>query len=375
MSSVVELVVRLGDTILDVAHVPPDRTYRIGTAPDCDLAVPGFTSFPLVDGGRVRCPTGVPTSERGDTTRIQVGLAMIEATRMRVERTAVPRRRPEWRTPVYVAVSLIAHVAVWLVAAIYEPFERIVEAPQAPRFRHVHVAFDPPPPPPPPAPKPEPTPPPTPEPKQASEPASDPGPPPAAASAARRASSTKRAEVPSAQVMPGSFATAASDVANMVAKLEVARRVGELRAEDTYNEDDDNARGFGGGRRFDGGPRETIKNGDYSTMAFNVTLCPKKSCSVRGPIPALYIRTHLHEVMPAIYECYAQHATGPGTITLEFTIDVDGGVRNMRGSGLGETGACAARAANEIYFKALGKDVKAGQSPETHVRYPIRFNE
>jgi hypothetical protein len=362
MSSVVELVVRLGDTILDVAHVPPERTYRIGTAPECDLAVPGFTSYPLVDDGRLRCPTGVPTSVHGNTTRIQVGLATIEATRVRITRTNLPRRRFDRRTPVYAAASLAVHVAIWLVAAISEPFERLVET-QQPRLRYVHVAVDPPEPPPPP-----------PAPQQQAQPASEPAPTPPAASAARRAPAAKRAEIPSPQAMPQTFGTAARDVADMVAKLEVARRVGELRPEDTYNEDDDNARGFGGGRRFDPGPAETIENGDYSTMAFDVTLCPKKSCSVRGPIPALYIRTHLHEVMPAIYDCYQQHASGPGTITLEFTIDVDGGVRNMRGSGLGETGACAARAANELYFKALGKDVKAGQSPDTHVRYPIRFN-
>jgi hypothetical protein len=362
MAMVVELVVRLGETILDVAHVPAERTYRIGTAPDCDFAVPGFTSYPLVDGGRVRCPTGIVATEHGDTSRMHIGLVTIDATRMHITRTPLSHRRPDWRPPVYVVASLALHVAVWLVAAIYEPFERLVET-QQPRLRHVHVAVD--------LPDPQPTPPKPPQ-QQPQQPQQQQ--PEAGAAAARRVKTTVRSEVPSADAMPTTFGAAAADVARTIGKIDVARRVGELKPEDTYNEDADNARGFGGGRRFDGGPLETVETGDYQTMAFDVTLCPNKSCSVRGPIPALYIRTHLHEVMPAIYDCYAQHASGPGTITLEFSIDVDGGVRDMRGSGLGETGACAARAASGLYFKALGKDVKAGQSPETHVRYPIRFN-
>ena len=35
---------------------------------------------------------------------------------------------------------------------------------------------------------------------------------------------------------------------------------------------------------------------------------------------------------------------------------------------------CVVVGGTGLYFKALGKVVKAGRSPETHVRYPIRFN-
>lgn len=334
MSTVVELVVRLGDTILDVAHLAPDRSYRIGTH--------------VISAARLAA-----------VQHMQLGLVTIDATRTDLARTRITSRRPEWKLTLYVAASLTVHIALWLAAAILAPFERLADEPPPPRMRHAHVTLDVPPEPPKPA-----TQPPPPSPSQ--EPP-DPGP-----RAARRARKLERAEAAS-EAVPTTFGEAASDVANMVAKLDVVRRVGELRPEDTYNEDDANARGFGGGRRFTP-PAESIESGAYQTLPLDVTLCPKKSCSVRGPIPALFIRTHLHTVMAAIHACYEQHASGPGTITLEFTIDVDGGVQNMRGSGLGETGACAARAASGLYFKALGKDVKPGQSPETHVRYPIRFN-
>lgn len=334
MATVVELVVRLGDTILDVAHLAPDRSYRIGTHE-------------------------VSAARLAAVEHMQLGLVTIDAARVDLAPARIAAHRPDWKLPLYVAASLTAHVALWLAAALLEPFERLADEPAQPRMRHAHVTVEiPPEPPPPPAP---------------AQPPPQPQPPDPGARAARRASKLTRVEAAS-EAVPATFGTAAREVANMVENLDVVRRVGELRPEDTYNEDEANARGFGGGRRFTP-PAESIESGAYQTLPLDVTLCPNKSCSVRGPVPALFIRTHLHTVMPAIYGCYAQHATGPGTITLEFTIDVDGGVKNMRGSGLGETGACAARAASELYFKALGKDVKPGQSPETHVRYPIRFND
>jgi hypothetical protein len=106
-------------------------------------------------------------------------------------------------------------------------------------------------------------------------------------------------------------------------------------------------------------------------MIHDVKLCPNKDCTVEGPIPALYVRTHLLHHMDAIYECYEQHASGPGTIVLSFTIDSHGGVHDAQGSGLGETGACAARVVGEIFFKALGDDWDPPR--ETRVRWPVQF--
>jgi hypothetical protein len=350
--SVVEVVVRFGDTILDVAYVRPHQTYRIGTAPGVELAVPGHTSFPLVTGGAIRCPVGVPVRHLGATVELRFAYASVELTRRQLELIPVARPRLRWRLVAFVAASLLLHLGIWACAMTLEPFERLVAA-QQPRMRHAHVADHEPPPEPPPTPVVE---------KHEQQPAaaSPPAAPPRKRARVERANAANPAE-------------AASQFAAMVAKTHVVERVSALRPEDTYNEDDANAKGFGGSPRFP--PGETIKTGEYKIMAYDVKLCPKKSCTITGPVPGTFVRAQLHEHMDAIYACYLEHATETGTITLEFSIAGDGTVHGAKGSGLGETGACAARVLPEIYFKAIGdNDVPEGQPKVTRVRYPIRFN-
>jgi hypothetical protein len=349
--SVVEVVVRFGDTILDVAYVRPHQTFRVGTAPGLELALPGHTSFPLVADGAIRCPVGVPVRHLGATIELRFAYASVELTRRELELVAVPRPRPRWRVAAFVGASLLVHLAVWACAVTLEPFERIVEVTR-PRLRFVHV----------PAHEPPPEPPPTPvvEKKVEHSPAAAPASPPRKRAHIERATARNPAE-------------AAATFAAMVGNTHVVEQVSALRPEDTYNEDDANARGFGGSPRFP--PGETIKTGDYKVMAYDVKLCPKKSCTITGPVPGTFIRAQLHEHMDAIYDCYIAHASEAGTIVLSFSIAGDGTVHDARGSGLGETGACAARVLPEIYFKAIGdNDVPEGKPKVTHVRYPIRFN-
>jgi hypothetical protein len=351
VSDVVEVVARFAGTIVDVKHVGPTSTYRIGTAPDVDLAVAGLTSFPIVEAGRVRCPVGMETHAHGATTELRAGAITLHLTRMKLTRSAVPRRRFDLRTPAFVLASLITHLALWLAAERLAPFERIDS--EHPRLRLARLAS-------PPAPVPPP-------------PVADTQPPPRAHAKAASVQPARndRAAVVAREIRADRLR--AEEAVRAVAKsfddTQVVARVGELTAEDAYVEDDANAHGFGGGRRFDPSQREgwgTIETGAYATMIYDVKLCPKQSCDVVGPIPALYVRTHLHAHMDAIYDCYATHASGPGTIVLEFTITGDGAVRDARGSGLGETGACAARVVGEIFFKALER--------ETRVKYPVKFN-
>jgi hypothetical protein len=238
-------------------------------------------------------------------------------------------------------------------AIMLEPYERLVEVTR-PRLRFVHVADHDPPPDPLPAPVVE----------KAEE-----RPRPAAAAAAAPRKHVRAVE----RIAAANPAEAAAKFAAMVGKTHVVEQVSALRPEDTYNEDDENAKGFGGSPRFP--PGETIKTGAYKVMTYDVKLCPKKSCTITGPVPGTFIRAQLHEHMDAIYDCYAEHASEPGTIILEFSIAGDGSVHDAKGSGLGETGACAARVLPEIYFKAIGdNDVPEGKPRVTRVRYPIRFN-
>jgi hypothetical protein len=354
---VVEVVVRFGGTIIDIAHVGPSDVYRIGTAPNANVSVPGLTCFPLVDGGKIRLPRGMPVVEHDGGTELCIGALTLWLARTKLRPLALGRPRVEWWPRLALAASLIAHVAVWLIAMSVAPIERLIEKPR-PRMRLAHIEV---------APEPvEPKPPRKRESAAAAQPATDKR--VARPRAERSAGSRVRAEAGRDAAYWSARVAKSFDNTNLVEQLS------ELTAENQYDEDAANAQGFGGGRNFDPSQREgfeSVKSGKYTLMLHDVKLCPKRSCTVKGPIPALYVRTHLHAHMDAIYDCYAQHATGPGTIVLEFSITPDGAVRDARGSGLGETGACAARVVGEIYFKALGLDYDPPR--ETHVRYPLVF--
>lgn len=354
---VVEVVVRFGDTILDVAHVGPRAAYHIGTAPGVDLAVAGHTCFPLVDGGAFRLPLGAPARTLDGRTVLEIEGVTVELARCEAPVTRIARPRASLRMPAFALGSLVAHLCVWLAAISVEPLERLVES-RRPRLRFVHVAHEPEPPLPAAA---------RPTPVQQEPPA--PAPAPVLAAAPRK----RTADVSAPRSSVDNAARTAAQIASIVDDTRVVERVSALRPEDTYNEDDANAKGFGGSPRFP--PGETIKTGEgYELMLYDVKLCPAKSCTLSGPVPESFVRAQLHEHMAAIYDCYVRHASGPGTIVLEFSIGGDGSVRGARGSGLGETGACAARVLPDIYFKAIGdNDVADGQPRVTRVRYPLAF--
>jgi hypothetical protein len=353
-SAVVEVVARFAGTIIDVAHVSPTETYRIGTAPGCALAVPGLTCFPLVDAGKLRCPLGVPAVEHDGTTELTVGALSLQVRRTTLRRAPLARPRIEWSPAAFVLASLIAHLAVWLIALRFAPFEQLPRPRPVLRLVRVEHTGELAPVKPPPAPTQKPA---------VVQPASR-------ARVTRAVPSERPAEPATSRSTGDAVGEAVARAMKSFDDTHVVERVSALRPEDTYNEDDANARGFGGGRRFDPTQRDgwgTVESGAYATMPFDFKQCPdKKQCSVEGPIPPLYVRTHVLARMAEIYACYEQHSAEPGTIVLEFTITADGAVRDARGSGLGETGACAARVVADIFFKALGS--------ETHVRWPVRFN-
>lgn len=96
MPVVVEIVARLGDTVLDHVDVAPGARYRL--ADRTFIAAPGS---------------------------YELGLVAIQMTRtFRVEQL-VPRRAIAWRPIVYGCVSLLAHVALVIIALLSEPFERM----------------------------------------------------------------------------------------------------------------------------------------------------------------------------------------------------------------------------------------------------------
>lgn len=428
---VVEVVARFAGTIIDLAHLGPDESYRIGTAPGNDLAVPGLTCFPLVDRGVVRCPIGMQVRdpaeldaalvercattaepcaatselrsgavevrssapepdaleprnsaveprgavEPGGILELRAGALELRVTRTRLPPRTLPPPRVELRTPAFVLASLIVHLAIWLAAERFAAFERLAPPRLPLRLAHIAVRLDEPP-----QPRPEPTPP---TPKSTPKPTPKAKPEPRAralaastvrdardardARAGRRERGARhgRAKHAEATLDPSQ---AIAHLLDQMPDLESPEYADAFDAEHFHDPGSDDTGSFGAGNALVPNEREgwgTIASGPYTLLPIGVKLCPAGACTVRGPIPPLYVRTHLLAHIDAIYECYTTLAPGPGTIVLELTIGADGVVHDARGSGLGETGACAARIASSILFRALGA--------ETRVRYPVQF--
>src|SRR5687768_9523871 len=110
---VLELIVRLGDSVLDVRHLRRDDQFRIGTGPNVDLAVPGHTSFPLVDRAKIRVPIGVVPYEYGGTTVVHLGLVSVSLTRRKLAVAPLAHRRFEWRAAAFLLGSLALHAVIY----------------------------------------------------------------------------------------------------------------------------------------------------------------------------------------------------------------------------------------------------------------------
>jgi len=165
---VAQVTARLGETIVDLAHLAPGECYTIGGAPDARLAIAGLTEFPLVTGEPrgfvIRRPVGLGTlavdgaaSHAAELVigwqRVTFALGLVEIEVALVERTPAPVPRPEIeaRTPAFVVGSLIVHLLVWGAAVAFGRLPR-AKRPRPVTQAHplvVHLAPLPPPPPPP----------------------------------------------------------------------------------------------------------------------------------------------------------------------------------------------------------------------------------
>ena len=360
---VVELVARIGDTVLDVAHLTPGVRYRIGSAPDVDLAVSALGSFPVVDGDIVRVPAGLvatvdnrrdpgPTIRIAGTIVLQVGLVTLTIRRAVREAQAVPRPRRDRRPYPYLAASLVVQLALWLAAVTLAPFERITR----PVHRIVHVTHVHPPDPPPPPAKPEPAKP-------------DPVPHPATAAAAAHHPRARESE----DAAPGARPSLAASIAHLGKTFDDIHVADQLAAangpadpEGAFNE-----QSFGGGgRRFDVdavAPPTTFKVERWAVPTFMhmpgqlapvpaIAWCNDDSCMTRGTLPLEKVLAILEKHQAEIARCYREH-TGDlvGEIRVRFPIAADGRVTGTLGTeagpigyGTGTVGRCVAKIAQRI---------------------------
>ena len=133
-AEVVEVIVRLGETIVEVAHVA--GRYQLGTAPDVDLAIETELGerFTLVDGFVAHVEGGEVPISRDTTLTTRLGALTLSLRRIpRPPRTLPHPIAVEPRALGYLGVSLLAHLALWNVATSRAP------AHDEPRHRRVAI--------------------------------------------------------------------------------------------------------------------------------------------------------------------------------------------------------------------------------------------
>jgi hypothetical protein len=388
----VEVTARFADTLLLVTRVAPGAEFRIGTAPDVDLPLPGLGSFPLVDRtGQILVPAGASATYACDGARVPVHRSARLAPGARVElvlgavtiaiaeapacaRIAPPRG--DRRALPYMAAMFAAHVALWAcaVALADPPPPRALDAVLR-KVKLFEAPRTPMPPPPRPhvvrgLPKPhdhagvaQPMPAPT----------TDPAPAPTAVAtrAGVRADVGDHAPVSLGDAMKALWGP---DLPQALANLDPL-----------YDETGAALQQFGGAqRRFDptnrpefasvpSGKYETVGHGpgageDYDLQSDDAEsdvnpadveahLCEGSACRATGELDAHAVTTWISPYTDALRAC------GAGSVTLAFTIDGAGAVRNVHARARGKIGGCVAGVVAGIAFPRTDR--------ATRVTYPI----
>jgi hypothetical protein len=340
----VEVVARIGDTVLEVEHVRPGEPYRIGT-------------FPVFDGKVVHVPAGLvarvdgrrnpgPTIELAGTIELQVGLVMLTIQKTTRERQRVPRPRRELRPYLYLAASLIVQLAIWFAAVSLAPFHKLVRPVH--RIAHITHVHEPPPPP--------------------------PAKPSRSAASGSMHGPAERTKTAPAYKSPGQ---AMAHLAKTIGEIHIAEKVAASNGPTDPNAAFDEQNFGGGGHRFnvdDVAPEKTYAVTKWALPTYfhqkgelapipSITLCDDDSCSVEGPrdMHAILAQLIAHEAEIAM--CYREH-TGDlaGQIRIRFEISPQGKVTGEYGKpdgpvgyGTGTVGRCVAKIAARLRW---------GQAPD-----------
>jgi hypothetical protein len=308
---VVELVTRLGDTILDVEYLPADT--RI-----------------------------IPERTLGLVTRTM--------QRTRLDAPAVPRPAVDRRPLVYLAAALVALLAVVLTAFRVAPFERLPHR-AAVRIAHVTHVREPDPPPPPPK----------------------PAPPTPAASAVAGSAPAPRAPRRKAKVETPQYASPGEAVAHLAKTFDDINVAEQLAAADGSPDPQaalDEAGFGGGGHHLDVdkiAPKETYKVTRWAMPTYfrrkgelapvpSIEWCDDDSCVIEGPLELHTILSELEQHHAEIAQCYREH-TGDleGQIRFRFEVSPEGIVTGSYGKhngpvgyGTGTVGRCVAKIAARL---------------------------
>lgn len=393
----VEVVARLGSSVVALTHLRDGATYRIGTAPGVDLAVPIATTFPLVERGVVRIPSGIQAIVRegsrsyaatalelwlgtGMRVELTIGLVSIRISRVELPADSLPRPPLDRRTPGYVAGSLALHMLLWGLAITFAPLDEPLERMVAEPAIHARIArFDAPP-------QPPPLPSPIPAPTVATTDVVT-APPPADTAPSVPTSRRGRAI---ARAREAGFlgADGLSDLSALVVDGDLDQAFEGVGP--AYREEDVTSKGFGGGG---GGPRfnpGTIATGAYETVSEGraagedydlagavpdqrhrpvVEMCTGRPCATEGPLSVATVRRMIAVASPILVRCYKHHAEerSRGTVTLDFEIDRNGEVLRASSRGFGDVAACVQAVVEKIDFPI------APDQPQTTVRFSLGF--
>ena len=121
-----QITARFGDSLIEAVEIEHDGSYRIGTAPDVDLAIAKIGSFPIVTGDPtgfiVRTPVGMSdaTEVRLADTPVTLRFGMITITIALAARAApLPVPTIDRRPYGFIGGSLIVHLLVWGAAIVF----------------------------------------------------------------------------------------------------------------------------------------------------------------------------------------------------------------------------------------------------------------
>jgi hypothetical protein len=306
---VVELVTRMGDTILDVEYLPADTTL-------------------------------VPTRTLGLVTRTM--------QRTRLDVPTVPRRALDRRPIVYLAIMLVAQLAIVLLAFRVAPFERLPHH-AVPRIAYVTHVRDP-----------------------------DAPPPPTPANRPEDLRQRKTAHVAEglhdrsrrATRSPAeSYGEAVAHLGKTFDAIDVAGKLADASGPTDPDAIYDSGFG-GGGHHFDPdavAPKETYKVTRWAMPTYfrakgelapvpAIEWCDDDSCVTQGPLELATILDELEQHHAEIAQCYREH-TGDleGQIRFRFEVSPEGKVTGIYGKpdgpvgyGTGTVGRCVAKIAARL---------------------------
>ncbi len=362
----VEVTVRFAGTLIDAIVVEPGRSYRLGSAPGVDVPIPGLLSFPLVDSaGLIRIPAGLvaihddgtrladiaPLALTGET-RLALAIGHVAITLAAAKPVApLARPRADRRPWPYLALALVAHLAIWATA-----MTRPVDEPP-PRSRLVHARLA------------KPAPPPQPPRDQHTAGAQLQG-----GAIGKKGSDRGEGQYAMDRSMLGSITGA--QIQGLIGTVDLGAALAEATGPAGPQVEPD-ATLFGGARRFDPGARagfESITTGRYATVAHgrgagddyhlagettvDVELCATKACVASGAIDRASVHSWIVPHAAEFRACF----DGTPSVVVDFTI-ANGVVRGAHGRGA--TGACAAAIVSGIAFPHT--------DGATRVRYEVSY--